>query len=164
MTRGRQIVVVCASIVLGACEGEPAPRPSASAAAATAQVGTRAVVQVDLNHDDMSLKDAKPYTIAPAAELELELGGYHFTRRDAGPATPDAVHVVHGSIGYHRASIAGKRILLNSGSLDAVKGGPFRGFEAGESYYVAVGAEETTADGAMRFTPFWSGRVIVSAR
>jgi hypothetical protein len=54
--------------------------------------------------------------------------------------------------------------VLDAASLDAVKGGAFAGFEAGESYLVAVGAEAPAADGAMRFTPFWTAKVAVAAR
>ncbi len=81
-----------------------------------------------------------------------------------GPRRPDAVHVMHGSSGYYRATFSGDRVVLDVASLDAVKGGAFPGFEAGESYLVAVGAEVTAADGAMRFTPFWTAKVNVASR
>ena len=170
------VMAVCAAVslgALGACDrpegpstnGGPAPATSTSTGAATtAAAVTRAVIRMDPGHDAMTVKDAPSYVIAPAAELDLEVGDYVFPRRDAGPAAPDAVHVVHGSAGYHRASFSGKRVALNTGSLDAVKGGPFQGFEAGESYLIAVGAEAPSADGAMRFTPLWTGRVSVAPR
>lgn len=102
--------------------------------------------------------------LAPSSELVLD-GEYRIPTRDAGPAAPDAVHVVHGSSGYHRASFSGKRITLSTASLDPVKGGAFPGFEAGESYIIAVGAEmPSTRDGAMGFAPFWTTKVNVAAR
>ena len=55
-------------------------------------------------------------------------------------------------------------MTLNAASLDAVKGGAFPGFEAGEQYLVAVGTEMPSADGAMRFAPVWTTKVMVSAR
>jgi hypothetical protein len=45
-----------------------------------------------------------------------------------------------------------------------VKRSAFQGFEAGESYTVALGAEITGADGAMRFVPLWTTKVSVAAR
>jgi hypothetical protein len=120
---------------------------------------------MDAAHDMMTVKDATPYTIAPAAELVIEVAGHRLSARDAGPRVPDAVHVVHGSSGYHRASFSGGRVVLSTASLDPVKGGPFLGFEAGESYIVAVGAEAPSAsDGAMRFVPFWTAKVNVAPR
>ena len=142
--RKDRMLAVFATLVLAACDhpdgppvnGRPAPSAPASAT-------TRAVIKMDAGHDAMTAKDAPPYAIAPAAELEIEVGEYRFSRRDAGPAAPDAVHVVHGSSGYHRASFSGNRVVLSAASLDAVKGGAFQGFEAGESYLVAVGAERS---------------------
>ena len=145
MARARQdlVMAVVATFALAACDrqdgpstnGGPASPASASAGAGTpATAATRAVIKVDAGHDAMTVKDASPYAIAPSAELEIEIGDYRFPRRDAGPGAPDAVHVVRGSSGYHRASISGKRVVLNAASLDAVKGGAFQGFEAGESY------------------------------
>jgi hypothetical protein len=43
-----------------------------------------------------------------------------------------------------------------------VKGAAFTGFEAGEPYIVAVGAEDTVSDGAMRFAPAWTAKVTVT--
>jgi hypothetical protein len=174
MVRARQhlVMAIGAAFALGACDrgdGPPASGGPASSASSSAGAGTaanapkRAVIKMDTAHDAMSVKDAPPYAIAPSAELEIEVGEYRFRTRDGGPGAPDAVHVVHGSSGYHRASFSGRQVVLNVASLDAVKGGAFQGFEAGESYYVAVGAEAAAPDGAMRFTPFWSARVNVAA-
>ncbi len=168
------VMAVCATVALGACDprdgtsvsGGPAPSASASAGAGTtANAATQAVIRMDAGHDVMTRKDAPPYAIAPSAELQIEVGEYRFPTRDAGPGAPDAVHVVQGSSGYHRASFSGNRVVLSAASLDAVKGGAFQGFEAGESYIVAVGAEAPSAsDGAMRFTPFWTAKVNVASR
>jgi hypothetical protein len=123
------------------------------------------VITLDLAHDMITSKDAPAYTIAPSAELVLEIGNHRFATRDAGSAAPDAVHVVHGSAGYHRATFSGTRVILSTASLDPVKGGAFKGFEAGESYLVAVGAEApSAADGAMRFAPLWTAKVNVAAK
>jgi len=168
MARGRHALgmALSATLSLAACDDPPAPSsPAASAGpATTASAATRAVIRIDAGHDAMTVKDAPPYVIAPSAELLLDVGQHRFLQRDGGPATPDAVHVMHGSSGYHRASFSGKQIVLDTVSLDAVKGGPFPGFEAGESYLVAVGAEAPAADGALRFAPFWTARVNVAAR
>lgn len=176
MVRARQdlVMAVCATVVLSACDRQEGPSanggPASSAspstgAGTTANAATRAVIRMDSGHDVMTRKDASPYVIAPSAELAIEVGEYRFPMRDAGPGAPDAVHLVHGSSGYHRASFSGNRVVLNAASLDAVKGGAFAGFEAGESYVVAVGAEAASAsDGAMRFTPFWTAKVNVTSQ
>lgn len=162
--------MLCATLTLGACDrpdGAPQSTGAASSAkpAASATAPTRAVITMDTAHDMMTIKSPADYTIAPAAELVIEVGEHRFSTRDGGPAAPDAVHVVHGSSGYHRASFSGKRITLNTGSLDPVKGGAFAGFEAGESYIVSVGVEAPSAkDGAMRFTPVWTAKVNVGPR
>jgi hypothetical protein len=166
------VAALCAGVALGGCdrpEGKPAPAISASPGTATALAVTRAVITVDALHDMMSTKDAAPYSITPSTELVIELGDHRFAaQRDGGPQTPgvpDTVHVQHGSSGYHRASFSGRRVTLNAASLDAVKGGPFAGFEAGENYVVAVGVEAPSPkDGAMRFTPLWMGKVNVAAK
>src|SRR5437879_2395428 len=103
----KNLLVACASIALAGCErgGAPAPpSPASAAATASAPAVTRAVLTLDAAHDVMTKKDAPAYVIAPSSELVLELGDHRFPARDAGPAAPDAVHVVHGSSGYHRAS------------------------------------------------------------
>lgn len=158
----------CAAALV-ACDDAPSAkgRPPASASATAAPPAaavTRAVITLDAAHDVMTQKDAPAYTIAPSSELVIELAGHRFPARDAGPASPDVVHVVRGSSGYHRASIVGARVTLSTASLDPVKGGPFPGFEAGETYIIAVGAEAPSADGAMRFTPFWTAKVNVAAK
>lgn len=170
----RDVVVLSTAFLLCACDdggapsakGGPSPASSASAAAAPSAVAaTRAVITLDAAHDVMTKKDAPAYAIAPSAELVLELGEYRFATRDGGIAAADAVHVVRGSSGYHRASFSGKRVTLSTASLDPVKGGAFPGFEAGESYIIAVGAEAPSAsDGAMRFTPLWTTKVNVAAK
>lgn len=149
-----------AVVLLGACDREaapttqPAPAPSATAA-------KQAAIVMDAAHDVMAQKDAPGYAIAPSAVLVIELGEHRFP---AGKA-PDVVHLAHGSSGYFRASFSGKRITLSAGSLDPVRGREaFPGFEAGESYLVAVGAEASGADGAMRFSPAWTAKVNVTAR
>jgi hypothetical protein len=171
MVWARQSLVVAfsATVALGACDrgNEPSTggAPASSASASTADATTRAVITVDVAHDMMTIKDATAYVIAPSAELVIEIGEHRFSSRDAGSQAPDAVHVVHGSSGYHRASFTGTRAVLNAASLDPVKGGAFRGFEAGESYIVAVGAEApSAADGAMRFLPVWTAKVNVASR
>ena len=159
------VVAACATVALGACDRPEAPPVDGGPApSATASAATRATIRIDAGHDAMTVKDAPAYAIAPSAELAVEMGDYHFPRRDAGPGAPDAVHVVHGSSGYHRATFSGARVVLSASSLDAVKGGAFQGFEAGESYLVAVGAEAPSADGALRFTPFWTAKVNVASR
>jgi hypothetical protein len=164
------LVALCAATSLGACDsGGPSAkgRPSASASAAPAPAAvTRAVITLDTAHDMMTKKDATAYAIAPSSELVIEIGDHRFPGRgDAGTSEPDAVHVAHGSAGYYRASFKGKRIVLNAGSLDTVKGREaFPGFEAGESYIVAIGAEAPSADGAMRFAPAWTAKVSVGAK
>lgn len=164
------VVLISASFALCACDGGPASTstkgaPSASATPSASAAPTRAVITLDADHDVMTRKDAAAYTIAPSAELVIELAGHRFSTRDGGSAAPDVVHVAHGSTHYHRASIAGARITLSTASLDPVKGGPFPGFEAGESYIIAVGAEApAAADGALRFTPFWTAKVNVAAK
>lgn len=168
-SRSKRAAAIAASLALVACdrEGGPStqggPAPSALPAP-TAAAATRAVITMDASHDMMAVKDAHPYAIAPSAELVVEIGDYHFTARDAG--APDAVHVAHGSSGYYRASFSGKQIRLNAASLDTVKGREaFPGFEAGESYLVAVGAEAPSAsDGALRFKPVWTAKVDVAPR
>ncbi len=115
---------------------------------------------------DATRKDGLAYTITPSAELVIELGPLPRPSAAAAvPADPNAVHVVHGAAAYYRATVAGKGpVTLNAASLDAVKGGAFPGFEAGEQYLVAVGTEMPSADGAMRFAPVWTTKVMVSAR
>jgi hypothetical protein len=144
-------------------EGRPAPSISASAPAAAV---TRATIAVDGAHDMMTKKDAPPYAIAPSSELVIEIGDHRFVARtDAGASEPDAVHVARGSTGYYRGSFKGKRAVLNAGSLDPVKGrDAFPGFEAGESYVVAIGAEAPSPDGTMRFVPAWSAKVNVGSK
>jgi hypothetical protein len=167
MAPARPLLVAAlgAAAALGACDRpEGPPAPPASASAATAAAVTRAAITVDGAHDMMTRKEATPYAIAPSSELVLELADFRFPSRDGGPGAPDAVHVVHGSSGYHRASFSGKRAVLNAASLDAVKGGAFPGFEAGESYVVAVGVEAPSPDGAMRFMPFWTAKVNVASK
>jgi hypothetical protein len=162
------VAALLAVLAIGGCDRRdagPAPPPSASAVTAPAAAVTRAVITMDVMHDMMSTKDATPYSIAPSAELVIELGDHRFSPRDGGSGAPDTVHVQHGSAGYHRASFSGKRVALNVASLDPVKGGAFAGFEAGETYFVAVGVEAPSPkDGAMRFTPLWMGRVNVTAK
>jgi len=125
---------------------------------------TRAVVTIDDAHDLM--KKGGPYAIGPATELVLEVGGHRFDAGDGGAhGPPDSVHLAHGSSGYYRASwTSGSRVVLNTSSLDPVKGGAFPGFVAGESYLVAVGREEPSADGVLRFAPAWTATVVVEAR
>jgi hypothetical protein len=138
----------------------PAALPSASATAAAAVAATRSVLVADAAHDVTTKKGAAPYSIPPSSELVLDLQDPRFAATDAGAL---ALHVAHGSVGYYRASITGKQATLNAVSLDAVKGGAFPGFEAGESYVVAIGPEATAADGALRFAPMWSATVKVAA-
>lgn len=168
-------LAVCATLSLGACErgdgrptgGDPAPSALASSAATPAAATTRAVVTMDAAHDVMSKKDALAYTIAPSTELVIEIGDHPFRTPDAAAiGAPDTVHVARGSSGYYRATFSGKRIALNAASLDPLKGREaFPGFEAGESYVVAVGVEASSApDGAMRFTPLWTTKVNVVSR
>ena len=122
---------------------------------------------MDAVHDVMTKKDAPAYTISPSASLVIEVGDYRFpSLGTAGTGALNAAHVVHGSVGYYRATLAGKRIALNAASLDPVKGrDAFPGFEAGQSYVVAVGTESASAtDGAMRFAPAWTTKVNVGPR
>jgi hypothetical protein len=158
----------CVLLLLGAamavvgCDRGPAggltAAPASASAAARAAI-TRAALQVDAAHDVMKRKDAPAYAIGPAAELVIDLGDHRFA------GAPDAIHVARGSTGYYRASFQGKQAVLNAGSLDTVKGREaFPGFEAGESYVVAIGTEAPGADGAMRFTPAWTAKVSVGAR
>ncbi len=165
------LVALSLGVAIAGCDrDDAAPGKGATAApmspgGAPAPVATtRSVIAIDGGHDMMARKEATPYTIAPSAELVLEVGAHRFTTRGAGPATPDAVHVVHGSAGYYRGAFSGERFALNVASLDAVKGVAFPGFEAGETYIVSVGIEGTGADGAMRFTPLWTTTVNVTAR
>lgn len=161
------VVLVSSSVALCACDGGPPATkggPTQAVSAAPAAAPTRATITLDAAHDVMTAKDAAAYTIPPSAELVIELAGHRFATRDGGAATPDVVHVVHGSTHYHRASFSGPRITLSTGSLDPVKGGAFPGFEAGESYIVAVGTEAPSPDGALRFTPSWTGKVGVAAK
>jgi hypothetical protein len=158
------VAVACAAVVLGACEsGGPSP-PAAASAGATAAAVTRAAITVDYGHDMMTSTNASAYTIGPVAELVVEIGDYRFNARDGGSPRPDAVHVMRGSTGYWRGSVTDKRVTLNAGSLDAVKGGPFAGFETGELYTVSMGVEAPSADGAMRFAPLWMAKVNVAAK
>jgi hypothetical protein len=117
---------------------------------------------MDTVHDVTRKKDAPAYAIPPSATLVIEVGEYRSPVLDAG--VPDAVHVAHGSSGYYRASFSGKQAALNAASLDPVKGrDAFPGFEAGESYIIAVGTEAPSADGAMRFAPAWTAKVNVTS-
>jgi hypothetical protein len=112
---------------------------------------------MDGAHDMMSVKAASPYTIGPAAVLAIEVGDHRFPK-----SAPDAVHVAHGSAGYYRGSFKGPRVELGAATLDPVRGREaFPGFEAGESYVVAVGTEAPSTDGALRFTPAWTATVTV---
>jgi hypothetical protein len=172
--RRREVWVALAAIAcLVACEGPSAPAsagpagsaPSASSVAPTASPVTRASITMDEAHD-MTKKDAVPYSIAPSTELVIELGPLPRPSADAAvPPEPNAVHVAHGPAEYYRATFSGKGpITLNAGSLDAVKGGAFPGFEARESYIIAIGAELPSPEGAMRFAPVWTTKVTVTAR
>jgi hypothetical protein len=147
-------------LALVACDREPAPAPGPSATASAPTPATRATITVDAAHDKMTAKDAAPYTIAPSIELVVDLSSHRFAR-DGGPREPDVVHVARGADGYWRGGFTGTRATLGPGSLDPVKGGAFAGFEAGESYVVALGFEAASTDGAMRFTPLWTGAVKV---
>jgi len=165
--RWKRVLAVCATLTLGACDREaPAPPAAASAAATSTAATTRAVITLDASHDLMTRKDAPAYAIAPVAELVLEIGDHRFPVPDAaGAGAPDTVHVMRGSSGYYRATFSGKRVALNTGALDSMKGREaFPGFEAGEPYVVAVGREAASADGAMRFTPLWTARVNVASK
>jgi hypothetical protein len=166
MMQPRALVVAAALALVGCDRGAPAPPSPASAAAAPSAVApTRATLTLDAAHDVMTKKDAPAYTIPPCAELVLEVGEHRFPIRDAGPLAPDSVHVVHGASGYHRASFSGHRVVLSAASLDPVKGGVFPGFEAGESYIVALGAEApSTRDGAMGFAPLWTAKIDVAPK
>jgi hypothetical protein len=178
MVRSQKIMLtaVCVTASLGACDrgGAPAtaggPTPSAPASAGVAPAATtttQAVITLDAAHDVMTKKDAPAYAVAPSASLVMEVGGHRFPMLDgAGAGVPDAVHVVRGSSGYYRASFSGKRVTLDARSLDPVKGrDAFVGFEAGESYIIAVGTEAPSAsDGAMRFLPVWSAKVNVTSK
>jgi hypothetical protein len=165
------LVALSACVALAGCDRDDAASakgataaPAGPSGAPAAVATTRSVITIDGGHDMMARKEATPYTIAPSAELVLEVGEHRFTMRDAGPATPDAMHVAHGSAGYYRGTFSGRRVALNAASLDAMKGGAFPGFEAGESYIVSVGVEGAGADGAMRFTPLWTTTVNVAPR
>jgi hypothetical protein len=141
--------------------GDARPAAPASASAVAPAAIPRATLRVDAAHDVMRSKEAPAYAIGPAAELVIELGDHPF----AGAGAPDAIHVAHGSAGYYRASFKGKQAVLNAGSLDPVKGREaFPGFEAGESYVVAIGSEAAGPDGAMRFAPAWTAKVSVGGR
>ena len=149
-------------------KGGPTGSPSGAAGpgvGASAQAISRAVITMDDGHD-VTKKDGVAYSIPPSKELVLDLGDYRYPALDAaGFGEANAVHVVHGSSGYYRATWAGKgRVTLNAVSLEAVKGGPFEGFEAGEQYIVAVGAEAPAADGALKFAPAWTTKVAVTSR
>jgi hypothetical protein len=169
------VLAVCATASLEACDrgGGPAAAegsaPSASPSAgvaSTVAATTQVVIKMDSVHDMMK-KDAQPYAIPPSATLVVEVGELRFPMVDAaGAGVPDAVHVAHGSSGYYRASFSGKRVVLSAASLDPVKGrDAFPGFEAGESYVIAVGTEASSAsDGAMRFTPVWTTKVNVTSK
>jgi hypothetical protein len=169
MARGRVLGMSLAGIVaLAGCDAKdakdgPATLGSARATTAAAASPPR-VLLADAGHDAMARKEADPYVIPPSAAVVIDLGDRRFVTRDGGSAVPDAVHVVHGSTGYHRATFTGTRATLDAASLDAVKGGPFAGFEAGESYMVAIGTEAPSPEGAMRFVPLWSATIKVSAR
>jgi hypothetical protein len=159
------VVTLGASVAMCGCDSKesrsPAAAPSASAtAAAVAVAATRSVLVADAAHDVTKTKGAAPYSISPSSELVLELQDARFAATDAGAL---ALHVAHGSVGYYRATVSGKQATLNAVSLDAVKGGSFPGFEAGESYVIAIGPEATAADGALRFAPIWSATVKVAA-
>jgi hypothetical protein len=167
------VLTVCATVSLSACDrgsgpsaaGGPSPSAPASAAVVTAAAATtQAEITMDMVHDVTRMKDAAAYTIPPSATLVIGVGGYVFHGLGSAGG-PDAVHVAHGSSGYYRASFSGKQATLNAASLDPVKGrDAFPGFEAGESYIIAVGTEAPSAsDGAMRFAPVWTAKVNVTS-
>jgi len=165
------VVVSLAVAWLGGCDpgARPAPTGSAASAAApsavpAAQAVTRGAITIDDAHDVMK-GGTTAYSIPPSTELVVDGSGHVFASVDAaGLGQPNAVHVVHGAAAYYRATFAGKwPIRLNAVSLDAVKGGVFTGFEPGEPYIVAVGAEATGPDGAMKFAPAWTAKVTVTS-
>jgi hypothetical protein len=169
------VVTVCAMISFGACDrgdglsaaGGPASSAPANSLVAPTVAAAQVVIAVDAAHDVMAKKDAPPYPIAPCSALALDFGDHRFAMPDAaGGAGPNAVHVVHGASGYYRGSFSGRRVTLSAASLDPVKGREaFAGFEAGESYIVAVGTEmPSPSDGALRFAPMWTAKVSVAAR
>jgi hypothetical protein len=156
------------TVALTGCDSKPpptstaAPAPPTASAAVTAPAITRTTLSADAAHDVTAKKGTpSPYSIPPSSEVVLELQDPKFEMADAGPL---AVHVAHGTVGYYRGTVSGKRATLSTASLDPVKGGPFPGFEVGESYVVAIGPEATAADGAMRFAPIWSASVKVAPR
>jgi hypothetical protein len=159
-----RLIPTFAFCILCGCDSKPAPAPTAAPSPPTAVPApaiTRTTLLADAAHD-VTAKKGTPsaYSIPPSSEIVLELQDPKFAAADAGPL---AVHVAHGSTGYYRGTVSGKQVTLNAGSLDPMKGGAFPGFEAGESYVVAIGPEGTAADGALRFAPVWSATVKVTA-
>jgi hypothetical protein len=148
---------------LHGCDSKPPPTSTAPPAPPTASAAppaiTRTTLFADTAHDVTAKKGTpSPYSIPPSSEVVLEFQDPKLTAADAGAL---AVHVAHGSTGYYRGTVSGTRVTLNAASLDPMKGGVFPGFEAGESYVVALGPEATAADGALRFAPIWSATVKV---
>jgi hypothetical protein len=167
MPSAKTVLGIVLAAVPIACDSPASPADagaSSASASAPAAVVTQALITLDDAHDLM--KGGAGYSIGKASELVIEVGGHVFAAADGGPrGAVDAVHVAHGSAEYYRANWSGgSRITLNQAALDPVKGGPFAGFEPGDPYLVAVGREEPSNDGVMRFAPAWTTTVTVAPK
>ena len=115
---------------------------------------------IDEQHQIQGQETSPAYQIAAAAGIRLDTTGFHFTY-GTNAVTPNMVQLVGEQSVYRLSQPTETNVyVIDHTTLEAVKGGAFRGFRSGDRVMFAIG-RSTRSSEKEDFWVSWAGQIEV---
>ena len=119
------------------------------------------IVVIDEQHQIKGSNTPAGYQIPAGVGIRLDASQFHFTY-GTNPVTPNRVQLVGDGAAYRLSQrIETNMYLIDPGTLEAVRGGPFRGFHSGDHMFFAIGRSTNNVPDKEDFYVSWAGKLEV---